>query len=570
MKKRRFGRGTAGLLCASLASGLAPGRALAGDATVELLTAPYVRSAVRIVPDKDAPLVALDGTDVDYAEPLTFLATGRVKFVVANYNPLTVQASIDAVESEDPSYAALEKFVTAFYKTFDPASGSAKVFATAQRLREQAGGQVVDTTCPESARAEADIIAFDLALRPGEIPPSTVKSWVDGALGREGAQAQATDLATIGRTLADSAKAARPPLDRLIELRELLPEEAAQREAGISQLKARMSSADEEVVAARRSLAAARFAARARRAEAEPSDAKTAVAAGRAAAQEVALRKVEAGAQAARKAVASAQQEAECVRGVLPLVAVFFRTEPEEQLDRLKRLAQSASELSASLTKTAANDELWYPPAYGPFGDAVANARSKDFVLDSKSVKPGKVVTVTVSAKRTSFVIDDGVLTRTPVPKSDSKTVFRLRERSLFAPELGAGLVVASVKTPTYGAVANDAGETVVAKVKVKERDFKGALVLNAVCRCWNDSFLYPMLQFGLAADESAPAIFVGGGFRFIRPKGFGLSAGVVLAWVKDLDGLRIGEAVGSQALIDADLKAQPTAKPYFALHYSF
>lgn len=531
--------------------------ARAEDPTVELLTAPYVRSYVRIVPDKDAPRVALDGIDFAYAEPLTFLASGRVKFVIGNYNPLTMEVKVDAVESDDPSHAALDKFVSAFLKTFKPTSTEMAASAELEDRARAVKEAEVQTVCSKLSDALDLLVKFDLTIR-GVVGADAdgVKLAAEAAIGREGMRKQAKTFGDMGQNASDAAESAKSILRQLEALRDGIPKSSGSADYD------KAATALEEAEKAVRTAEAAYLAKS--RDEDGPEVRKE---------REEARKKWRSAQDAlanARKEVATLAVPKECAREALGLLAIFFRTQPAEQVDRISRFAKAAKDLAVSLGKTADNSELWYPPAYGPFGDASANASSKDFVVDSKGPKPASIVTVTVNAKRTVLSVSDGNIQQVFVPKSESKTVYRIRNYSTFAPELGVGLVLASVKTPTYGVVKDASGATVVAKTKIQDREFKGALMLNAVCRCWGNSFLYPMLQFGIAPDNDAPAIFSGLGFRFTRPKGLGIAAGGVLAWVKDLDKLRIGGPVASQAEIDADLKAQPTVKAYFTVQYSF
>jgi hypothetical protein len=553
-------KGIATALCVGLFAASAADKARAEDPTVELLTAPYVRSYVRIAPDPKTPDVALDGKDVDYTESMTFVATNKVKFVIADYNPLTMDVKFDAGESDDPSHAALQKFVAAFFKTFAPESAGAQADAHthAETLKDAKG-------CPEASEAATLLIDFDAALRPGEVPTDTIKRWAEAAKGREGMRTQAKEFASLGKKFSALAGTAQEKLDSLKALRAKL--ESMPGDTAVKALAGKVETAQGDVnKATTLYVATTREAPKAQTADAT---AKKVLEARASAIKK--LESAEAGLRAAEQELAAARAATGCPREVLGLLALFLRTQPDEQVARLARLGKSATELATSLTSTADSDKAWYPPSFGPDGDAAANAVSTSYVLNSKGPKVDKIETVTVTATRTTLAVgDDGTIAEVAVPKSDSKTVFRIRRRALFVPELGAGLVLAAVHTPTYGAVKDEKGVTVVAKTKVQARDFKGALMLNAVCRCWNDSFFYPMLQFGLAADKDAPALFAGFGFRFIRPKGFGFSAGAVLAWVKDLDTLRIGAPVEAQAVIDANLKAQPTVKPYFSLHYTF
>jgi hypothetical protein len=554
-------------LCGGVIVCLAAGILRAEEPTVELLTSRYVRTNVRIaVPEKDskdkAVRVFLDGVDVDYVEPLTFLASEKVKFVVGSYNPLTMAVRLEAAESEDPSYAALTKFIAAFYQTFAPAGKDTEA-AHAMTAEARAELAAADPLCKDAKVAYRGLTEFDQAMRT-EIRSAEVKGWVEGAVGRQGMREQAVAINESGERLSDNVTNARAAFEELEKLKAKLEESLAAERGG---------SSTNDLEQARENLAIAVAAERVAKTEAKKGaenaearrkliDAVSTTTTAHARAQ-LELQEVE-------REVAEFQELTDCQRQTLALLTVFSRTRPVEQIDRLARMAESATDLAASLKSTADQDFAWYPTPDDTNSNTDANQKSKSYIIDSKSPKADKVVTVTMAATRTSLEIQNGVLEVKSVPKSDSKVVFRMRERSMFASEIGAGLVVAAVRTPAYSPVKNDAGQTVVAKTDIEKRDFKGALMLNTVCRCWGKSPLYPMFQFGIAADKDAPAIFGGVGFRFVRPKGLGLSAGGVLAWVKDLDKLSIGSTVESQAVIDADLKSQPTVKPYFALHYSF
>jgi hypothetical protein len=80
------------------------------------------------------------------------------------------------------------------------------------------------------------------------------------------------------------------------------------------------------------------------------------------------------------------------------------------------------------------------------------------------------------------------------------------------------------------------------------------------------------MLQVGITTSKDVPAILAGGGLRlFGLPRGdIALGAGAMIAWVKDLGSLRVGDVVGGTVDIDADLRYARRQGLYAAIQYKF
>jgi len=68
-----------------------------------------------------------------------------------------------------------------------------------------------------------------------------------------------------------------------------------------------------------------------------------------------------------------------------------------------------------------------------------------------------------VIGNKLAVATDDSLVTS---KQELGSATFTLREFSRFAPEVGAGLVVAFVNQPTYGTSTNTSGQTVVALAK--------------------------------------------------------------------------------------------------------
>jgi hypothetical protein len=179
---------------------------------------------------------------------------------------------------------------------------------------------------------------------------------------------------------------------------------------------------------------------------------------------------------------------------------------------------------------------------------------------------------VTVKVAALSLVTDDAKVSIKPEDRGAATIV--VREFSRFAPEAGAGMVLAFVPRVFYGTGTNADGKTVVAVSKTEDVAVVPGGMVNFVCRCGAGPFVEPMFQIGAAISKETPGILVGGGIRlFAMGKAdISLSGGVVAAWVKKLKTLEVGDAISGSKDIDADLgfKGLPTTRPYIAILVKF
>jgi hypothetical protein len=191
------------------------------------------------------------------------------------------------------------------------------------------------------------------------------------------------------------------------------------------------------------------------------------------------------------------------------------------------------------------------------------------YLLHEVSPSFASITTVTVKATRIKYsATPEGLAVQ--IDDSSASTALVFRGHSSLIPELAAGMVISRIVAPEYGTTTNAAGQLVVSAPVNKATDYSPALMLNAVCRCRLHSFAYPMLQLGVAADAAAPALLFGGGFRFTRSKKLALSAGVIIAWFKELKTLHPGSPVKGTADIRDDLAFKNVNKGYIALLYKF
>jgi hypothetical protein len=204
-----------------------------------------------------------------------------------------------------------------------------------------------------------------------------------------------------------------------------------------------------------------------------------------------------------------------------------------------------------------------------PFADE-ANWEGSDYVFFSREPVADQIRKIEIKAVRIDRPVNE--VTHV-IGLSEAQTTtgtLQLRRYARLVPEMAAGFVTSTVRRPKYGTATNAAGQTVVARKPEEDVSFSGALLLNAVFASQSESFALPMLQLGVSVAPDGPGIMAGLGLRLTRPKRVALSVGAILAWVKDLQTLRVDGPVSGTTAIDADLAYEPTVKPYFALQFKF
>jgi hypothetical protein len=150
----------------------------------------------------------------------------------------------------------------------------------------------------------------------------------------------------------------------------------------------------------------------------------------------------------------------------------------------------------------------------------------------------------------------------------------QVRRFSRFAPEPGAGAVIAFVPQVKYSATTNAEGKQIVGVAKREDVSVEPSVMVNFVCRCAAGPFVQPMFQIGATASKDLPGILVGGGLRlFGAGKGdVAIAGGAVFAWAKKLKTLHEGDPISGQKDIDADFgfKGLPETRPYIAILIKF
>lgn len=551
------------LVLATLASGAATSLAAAVDPTQEALQAPRVRRYVSVALSADGKALEYTFDDAQIEAPakadtpLSVVGNGNVAFVVANYNPLTMRLSLADKLFDEPNLAALAKGLTPIVATLDKAAaersqaalgvaGELPTFNLALRAASAVAKGAGGAAGCERFDAASLIARFNTEIAAARLSKAKLEQWTAAANGRKGIDAVRvqieTELAELAKHLPEATAAhatllgwferrTKERADAIARLRQL-GDDAKPVLARLAEVEAWLHEADTD--ARRKALADA-----IKRHKAEQAELQT---------------RVDVITGAARQHMGELCEADDAFATAL----LFVRDAPEVEIERVKTLHEQLALLAKTFARLT-DAQRWYERRGG---------REAAFVAGSRQ-------TLEDSGRLVTFKIDnlvprlrDGLIEFEATDTSASLQL-RLRERNMFAFEVVPALVYSFLEEPQYAAVDKD-GQKVVARDGTKEREFKGAIMLNAVCRCTGKSSLYPMLQFGITPDDSLVAFFMGGGFRFLRPRGLSMSFGVVVTRSKDLDRLQVGSSVADQATLDRDLKERSVIKPYFSVQFKF
>jgi hypothetical protein len=195
-----------------------------------------------------------------------------------------------------------------------------------------------------------------------------------------------------------------------------------------------------------------------------------------------------------------------------------------------------------------------------------------DYVVVALHPAPDKQSTITARAVAIAYTAGESGIAVTG--EDERSATLRLRYFTPFAVEAGAGAVFAVVDRPKYGTRRNSRGELTVASAGVTSLSVDPSVLLNFVCRCGGGTILEPMAQVGASTSKETPALFVGGGIRvFVVGRGdVAVGGGLLLAWVRDLATLAVGDVVSGTADIREDLGfgRAPRAGHYFVIQYKW
>lgn len=157
-----------------------------------------------------------------------------------------------------------------------------------------------------------------------------------------------------------------------------------------------------------------------------------------------------------------------------------------------------------------------------------------------------------------------------------AKASFSVRLYRAWVPEIGVGLTFSNTERPKFGTGKNDKGETIIKQADPDKSNIDPTLMVNFVCGFCGATGLTPMFQVGTSTSKTTPAIFLGGGIRFIATaKGdFGVSGGLVVPFAKQLKaGVNPGDVIDGTADLENKLEWRTiTGKHpfYLMLQYKF
>lgn len=181
-------------------------------------------------------------------------------------------------------------------------------------------------------------------------------------------------------------------------------------------------------------------------------------------------------------------------------------------------------------------------------------------------------VTVAIRVTHLHFDVDESSGAPIAIEESAGSDALVAQRFSRFGREFAVATVIGSVTRPGYGTTRNEVGATVVGRLPRTLASVEPGVLAGFVCRCRTGPLIAPMLQMGITTSKDVPALLGGGGIRlFGLPKGeVALGAGGMIAWVKDLRTLHVGDPVGGTSDIEANLHYVRRHGLHFALQYTF
>jgi hypothetical protein len=199
------------------------------------------------------------------------------------------------------------------------------------------------------------------------------------------------------------------------------------------------------------------------------------------------------------------------------------------------------------------------------------------FKLDEVPSTEGKISNYTITIKESGYILSPKEEIVSIESKDALKRTVMIRKFQRFVPEVSAGIVFSFFKYNSYGTTSDSTGQQYVASPK---ENVVENINITAMVN-WNlyspDNPIHPLIQIGVGIHSGLPSVFVGGGLRFSNRSNNSVSriritGGLAIAWIEELDKLKVGDKVLGTADIDNDLKYSgfPKFSPYVGLQYKF
>jgi translation initiation factor 2B subunit (eIF-2B alpha/beta/delta family) len=221
----------------------------------------------------------------------------------------------------------------------------------------------------------------------------------------------------------------------------------------------------------------------------------------------------------------------------------FVELALEEFADRMAQFADQRQVLIANLQElmnlvTAAQDRA-------------STTEHGTELLYQQTIPKGKVEAVTLKVQQRSFkVLGNYSVT---VDESDLfSQKFKFLRAHTFYPQIFPSLVFVNSSYEVFSAEEDSTGVMRVASETSTSGYVNVAGMVNFNLKLGQRDEV-PFLQLGVSAKRSRPQFFLGAGVRFTD--WFAISGGAVMDWTASLDKLAVGDRVGSQDLLEKDLK---------------
>jgi hypothetical protein len=240
------------------------------------------------------------------------------------------------------------------------------------------------------------------------------------------------------------------------------------------------------------------------------------------------------------------------------LYEVLVLVNPRARLAELAAVRATVTSLRDGLNQEYADAAQWQGSEYR-LADGIRPPRE------------GSLTTV-IRVTYVRLDVDESSGTVVAIAETTASETMATQRASRFVREFAIASVVSTVTRPQYGTTTNASGTTVVGPTSESGVSVVAAMLASFVCRCQTGPLVAPMLQVGITTSKDVPALLLGGGVRlFGLPRGdIALGGGAMIAWVKDLDSLRVGAPVGGTSDIEADLHYVGRRGLYAALQYKF
>ncbi len=151
------------------------------------------------------------------------------------------------------------------------------------------------------------------------------------------------------------------------------------------------------------------------------------------------------------------------------------------------------------------------------------------------------------------------------IAKSNTTGEFIVGKRLGLYPFVSSGIVYTGFSYPNYS-ISTDNGINTVGKAPVTKVYVRPALFLNFLITSWEP--VYPFFQIGITTGVN-DAIFPVG-FGFTIGKSFSISGGPMIGYRKDLGSLNVGDPVKDETALRNDLVYKGFVSGYFSINYNF